>query len=90
MMKLISTFATLRKMTVIAVLLSSTLISINTTAQISLVCTDPSNIIYGLTGNGLIYEINLNTAATGSTIKNGTYSGNSPNSSNVLGYNYKN
>jgi len=57
-------------------------------AQISSVCTDPQNIIYGLTGSGEIREINVNTAATGTVIKNTTYSGSSPSSANGLGYNY--
>lgn len=57
-------------------------------AQISTVCTDPDNIIYGLTGNGEIREINVNTAATGTVVKNNSYTGNSPSKANGMGYNY--
>lgn len=60
----------------------------NASAQISAVCTDPDNIIYGLTGSGEIREINVNTAASGSVVKNTTYTGNSPNKANGMGYNY--
>ena len=38
----------------------------------------------------MIYEVNVNTGATGAVIKNGTYSGNSPSSANGLGYNFIN
>lgn len=56
-------------------------------AQISMVCTDPTNTIYGLTQAGTIYPINVNTAVCGAATKNGTYLGNSPAFSNALGYN---
>lgn len=65
----------------------SLFISHQTQAQISTVCTDPTNVIYGLTAGGAIYPINVNTAATGSVTKNTTYSGNGPTKSNALGYN---
>lgn len=57
-------------------------------AQITTVCTDPDNVIYGLTGNGEIMEIDVNTGASGTVIKNNSYSGNSPNKANGMGYNY--
>jgi hypothetical protein len=63
------------------------LISTATYGQISIVCTDPTNTIYGLTGNGEIYPIDVNTAKTGTVVKNNTYPGNSPSSSNGMGYN---
>ncbi len=59
-------------------------------AQITTVCTDPDNIIYGLTGNGEIVEINVNNAGSGTVIKNNSYSGNSPAKANGMGYNYSN
>ncbi|MDX1954975.1 MAG: hypothetical protein SFU20_05535, partial [Chitinophagaceae bacterium] len=40
------------------------------TAQISTVCTDPTNFIYGLSGSGEIREINVNTGASGTLVKN--------------------
>jgi hypothetical protein len=55
--------------------------------QVSAVCTNPTNVAYGLTGNGEIYEIDATTGATLRTIKNNTYSGNSPKSANGIGYN---
>jgi hypothetical protein len=54
--------------------------------QVSLVCTNPTNVAYGLTGNGEIYEINSITGATIRVIKNNTYAGLSPSSSNGLGF----
>lgn len=55
--------------------------------QISVVCTNPTNTAYGLTGNGEIYELNSTNAATIKVIKNNSYLGNSPSNSNGLGYN---
>lgn len=63
---------------------------IKSSAQVSAVCTDPTNFIYGLTGSGAIYPINVNTGACGAATKNTTYSGNSPSSANGLGYNASN
>lgn len=88
-MKLNSTFNARITLIVLFVLVGL-LTSKSNKAQTSTVCTNPANIIYGLTGTGLIYEINVNTAATGAVIKNSTYSGNVPGSSNGLGYNYAN
>jgi hypothetical protein len=56
-------------------------------SQITLVLGNPTTSIYGLTSNGVIYEINTNNAQITKTIKNNTYSGNSPSSSNGLAYN---
>ena len=54
-------------------------------------CSDPNTYIYGLTGNGEIYEINMNNGnVTPTPIKDNTYSGNSPKSANALAYNYIN
>jgi Secretion system C-terminal sorting domain len=55
--------------------------------QVSVVCTSPTTVAYGLTSNGEIYEINNTTGATIRVIKNNTYAGNSPSSSNGIGYN---
>lgn len=63
------------------------ILTTSTHSQVSLVCTDPTNTIYGLTNAGGIYAINSNTAATTSTVKNTTYPGNTPSSANGLGYN---
>ena len=59
-------------------------------SQITLLLGNPANHIYGLTSNGEIYEINTSTAATTKTIKNNSYSGKSPSSSNGLAYNSSN
>jgi len=54
-------------------------------------CSDPNTYIYGLTGNGEVYEINMTNAVVTSTpIKNNSYSGNSPNRANALAFNYAN
>lgn len=58
-----------------------------TYGQVSQICTDPSNIIYGLTGNGVIMEIKANTGAAGATIKNNSYTGGIPSGSNGLSLN---
>jgi hypothetical protein len=52
-------------------------------------CSDPSNVIYGLHNNGYIYPINVNTGTVGSAI-NPAYSGNAPHLSNALAYNQVN
>lgn len=56
-------------------------------AQVSLVCTNPSQIIYGLAANGEIREINTANAATGTIIKNTSYSGLAASNANAIGYN---
>ena len=53
------------------------------------ICANASTVIYGLTGNGYIYPITVATATVGSAINPG-YSGNSPSTSNGLGYNSTN
>lgn len=58
-------------------------------AQVSTVCTNPNNFIYGLTSNGEIYSVNVNNGNT-TVVKNNTYPGNSPNRANGMGYNYVN
>lgn len=50
------------------------------------VCTDPANVVYGLTNSGFIYPVNVNTGAVGSAI-NPSYPGNAPDQSNGLAYN---
>ena len=56
-------------------------------SQITLVLGSPATSIYGLTSNGEIYEISTTNAAATKTIKNNSYSGNSPSSANGLAYN---
>lgn len=56
-------------------------------SQITLVLGNPTTTIYGLTSNGVIYEINSTNATISKTIKNNTYSGNSPSNANGLAYN---
>jgi hypothetical protein len=53
------------------------------------ICTDPINVVYGMTNSGIIYPINVNTGATGSAI-NPAYTGNAASSSNAVGYNSHN
>lgn len=86
-MKLKSTFQTL----IIFLFLTALLIKANhCEAQTSVVCTNPTSIIYGLTGNGAIYPINVSNGSTGTAVKNTSYSGSSPSSANGMGYNYVN
>jgi hypothetical protein len=56
---------------------------LNSAAQ---VCSDPSNVIYGLTNGGFIHPIDVNTGVVGSAI-NPSYPGNAPDQSNGLAYN---
>ncbi|MGC4036213.1 MAG: hypothetical protein QM764_09640 [Chitinophagaceae bacterium] len=57
------------------------------TAQTTLIMGNPLTTIYGLTSNGIIYEISTSNASITRTIKNNTYSGNSPSNANGLAYN---
>ena len=50
------------------------------------ICANPSTVIYGLSGTGLIYPITVGTGNVGAAINPG-YSGNAPSTSNGLGYN---
>jgi hypothetical protein len=52
-------------------------------------CADPSNIIYGINNNGLIYPINVNTGAVGTPV-NPPYTGNAPELANGLAFNQLN
>lgn len=52
-------------------------------------CSDPSNIIYGINNNGLIYPVNVNTGVLGTAI-NPPYSGNAPELANGLAFNQLN
>jgi hypothetical protein len=56
-------------------------------AQVTLTLGNPATTIYGLTSNGQIYEIKSTNGTITRTIKDGTYAGNSPSSSNGLAYN---
>jgi Secretion system C-terminal sorting domain len=88
-MKLIFTLNAKNAFTPLAAALLMLMTTI-TYGQVSTVCTSPATTAYGLTGNGEIYEINSATGATIRVIKNNSYSGNSPSSSNGLGYNPSN
>lgn len=55
-------------------------------ASLAQVCSDPAGVIYGLTGNGAIYPINVSNGSTGSVIKNTSYPGNSVSKANGLAY----
>src|ERR1700710_1305554 len=59
------------------------LLMLQTSAQ---VCSDPANVIYGLTNTGLIYPITISTGAVGAQL-NPAYTGNPANLSNGIGYN---
>lgn len=72
------------------ILLAGLVMTVNSFGQTSTPCSNPSQNIYGLTGNGEIYEINMTTGVTGTVVKNNTYSGNSPSKANGMGYNYAN
>src|SRR5688572_9483972 len=50
------------------------------------VCSDPENVIYGLTNAGNIHAIDVNTGTADAAL-NPAYTGNAPDQSNGLGYN---
>ena len=50
------------------------------------VCSDPVNVIYGLTNAGTVHAIDVNTGVAGAAI-NPAYPGNGPDQSNGLAYN---
>ena len=50
------------------------------------VCSDPLNVIYGMTNSGVVYPINVNTGNVGAAL-NPAYPGNATSSSNAIGYN---
>jgi hypothetical protein len=52
-------------------------------------CSDPSNVVYGINNNGLIYPVNVNTGAIGTPV-NPPYTGNAPALSNGLAFNQLN
>src|SRR5260221_7513582 len=89
-MKLKSTLSENRTLSFILPVLMALFFTKSSTAQITLLLGSPTTYIYGLTSNGEIYEINSTTAAISRTIKNNTYSGNSPSSANGLAYNTTN
>jgi hypothetical protein len=60
-----------------------TICSVNVNAQI---CTDPINVVYGMSNAGFIYPINVNTGVVGAAL-NPAYTGNAPSSANAVGYN---
>lgn len=81
-MKLIST-RHFRTCLLSAVLLITGIgLATNISAQ---VCSDPVNTIYGLSGAGNIYPIDVTTASVGVAL-NPAYTGNAPSSANALGY----
>ncbi|HUR12438.1 MAG TPA: T9SS type A sorting domain-containing protein [Flavitalea sp.] len=50
------------------------------------ICSDPANVIYGLTNGGFIHPITVSTGVAGPAL-NPPYGGNVPVSSNGMGYN---
>jgi hypothetical protein len=50
------------------------------------ICTDPINVVYGMTNSGFIYPINVNTGVVGAAL-NPAYTGNAPSGANAVGYN---
>lgn len=85
-MKLILTYQ-MKKLAACIAITFLLLSSVTGIAQVSAVCTNPTNTIYGLTGNGEIYPINTTTITVGSVVKNNSYSGSSPQRANGMGYN---
>jgi Secretion system C-terminal sorting domain len=55
----------------------------------SQVCSNPANIIYGMSSDGGIYPVTVATAAVGARI-NPAYPGNAPSSPNAMGYSTSN
>src|ERR1700689_88928 len=53
------------------------------------ICSDPVNVVYGMSNAGFIYPINVNTGNVGAAM-NPAYTGNAPSSSNAVGYNSQN
>jgi hypothetical protein len=49
-------------------------------------CTDPINVVYGMSNAGFIYPINVNTGVVGAAL-NPAYTGNAPSSANAVGFN---
>ncbi|MBL0272528.1 MAG: T9SS type A sorting domain-containing protein [Chitinophagaceae bacterium] len=86
-MKLISTFFRPSRYNTFTVLFFLQFFSFQSESQI---CSNPNNVIYGLTGNGAIYPITVATATVGAAVKSTSYSGNSASSSNGLAYNSAN
>lgn len=82
-------FSTLfvQKLFQVSLVTASIFTALKSQSQVSQICTDPSNIIYGLTSNGVIMEINANTGASGATIKNSSYSGMAASQANGLALN---
>jgi hypothetical protein len=78
-------FTQLQKKYLNAFILAMVCIAImqNTNAQ---VCANQNNI-FGVTGNGAIYPVDITNANAGSQINTAAYSGASPNQSNAIGYN---
>ena len=50
------------------------------------VCSDPLNVVYGMSNAGFIYPINVNTGSVGAAL-NPAYTGNAVSSANAIGYN---
>ncbi|HLY69657.1 MAG TPA: hypothetical protein VKR53_08000, partial [Puia sp.] len=85
-MKLIFILLTRSFVNVLVVLTFFTLCITQVNAQI---CSDPINVIYGMTNSGFIYPINVNTGVVGAAL-NPAYTGNAPSSANAVGYNTQN
>jgi type IX secretion system substrate protein len=85
-MKLIFTLFKSSFINALIVLAFLTIYSAKLNAQI---CTDPINVVYGMTNSGFIYPINVNTGVVGAAL-NPAYTGNAPSSANAVGYNTQN
>ena len=80
-------FTNLRKQTLpVLVIIICLSFVIKTPAQI---CSNPNSVIYGLSINGFIYPITVESGAASAAI-NPAYSGNTPDEANGLGYNSQN
>jgi hypothetical protein len=66
-----------------ALVICIALVSISSNAQ---VCSNPSNV-FGLDGNGNLYQINTATGVVGSVINTASYGSTSPSQANAIGYN---
>jgi len=54
-------------------------------ASFAQICSNPAGVIYGMDNSGGIYPVNVPSAVVGARI-NPAYTGNSPASSNAIGY----
>ncbi|HSZ85654.1 MAG TPA: T9SS type A sorting domain-containing protein, partial [Puia sp.] len=82
-MKLIFTLSKRSFINALIVFAFFTICSAKVNAQM---CTDPINVVYGMTNAGFIYPINVNTGVVGAVL-NPAYTGNAPSGANAVGFN---